>query len=102
MVSRPEVVSLAGGMPDVAALDVNLIDKAYASLMANRRNYALQYGGGQGDLRLREQIQEIMALGGIMGAAIMSLVTPERSALKYEPCPCLSNDCGRAGSTLGA
>ena len=47
-------------------------------------------------------IQEIMALGGIMGAAIMSLVTPERSALKYEPCPCLSNDCGRAGSTLGA
>jgi hypothetical protein len=47
-------------------------------------------------------IQEIMALGGIMGAAIMSLVTPERSALKYEPCPCLSNDCGRVGSTLGA
>lgn len=68
VVSRPEVVSLAGGMPDVAALDVNLIDKAYASLMANRRNYALQYGGGQGDLRLREQIQEIMALEGIHGS----------------------------------
>ena len=26
-----------------------------------------------------------MALGGIVGAAIMSLVTPERSAVKYKP-----------------
>jgi len=65
VVSRPEVVSLAGGMPDVAALDPALVEKAFASLMANRRDLALQYGGGQGDFRLREQIQEIMALEGI-------------------------------------
>ena len=65
VVSRPEVVSLAGGMPDVAALETELIEKAFASLMSNRRDLALQYGGGQGDLRLREQIQEIMALEGI-------------------------------------
>ena len=65
VVSRPEVVSLAGGMPDVAALDAELIEKAFASMMANRKDLALQYGGGQGDLRLREQIQEIMSLEGI-------------------------------------
>ena len=35
-------------------------------------------------------IQQIMELGGIMGADIMSLVTPERSAVKYKPCPCFS------------
>ena len=68
VVSRPEVVSLAGGMPDVAALDGELIEKAFESMMANRRNYALQYGGGQGDLRLREQIQGIMALEGVHGS----------------------------------
>jgi len=33
VVSRPEVVSLAGGMPDVAALDVNLIDNPRLSLL---------------------------------------------------------------------
>ena len=68
VVSRPEVVSLAGGMPDVAALDHELIENAFASMMATRGNYALQYGGGQGDLRLREQIQEIMALEGVHGS----------------------------------
>jgi DNA-binding transcriptional MocR family regulator len=65
VVSRPEVVSLAGGMPDVAALDAELIERAFASMMHSRKDLALQYGGGQGDLRLREQIQEIMALEGI-------------------------------------
>jgi DNA-binding transcriptional MocR family regulator len=65
VVSRPEVVSLAGGMPDVAALPSELIEQAFGSLMSKRRDYALQYGGGQGDLKLREQIREMMALEGI-------------------------------------
>jgi DNA-binding transcriptional MocR family regulator len=43
--------------------------------MSNRRNYALQYGGGQGDLRLREQIQEIMALEGIQGSVQNLMIT---------------------------
>jgi len=75
VVSRPEVVSLAGGMPDVSALDGDLIEKAFRSLMSNRRNYALQYGGGQGDLRLREQIQEIMALDGVHGSVEDLMIT---------------------------
>lgn len=65
VVSRPEVVSLAGGMPDVSALPSELVERAFSSLMANRRDLALQYGGGQGDLKLREQIRELMALEGI-------------------------------------
>ncbi len=68
VVSRPEVVSLAGGMPDVSALDGETIEKAFLSMMSSKKNYALQYGGGQGDLRLREQIQEIMALDGVHGS----------------------------------
>jgi 2-aminoadipate transaminase len=75
VVSRPEVVSLAGGMPDVSALDKNLIEKAFNSMMASRGNYALQYGGGQGDLRLREQIQGIMALEGIASSVEDIMIT---------------------------
>jgi 2-aminoadipate transaminase len=65
VVSRPEVVSLAGGMPNVSALPKELITKSFEKLMASRKDMALQYGGGQGDLTLREQIHDIMALEGI-------------------------------------
>jgi len=65
VVSRPEVVSLAGGMPYVSALPKELMEASFDSMMSERGNYALQYGGGQGDLRLRDQIREVMALEGI-------------------------------------
>ena len=65
VVSRPEVVSLAGGMPYVSALPKELMEASFDSMMTERGNYALQYGGGQGDLRLRDQIREVMALEGI-------------------------------------
>ncbi len=74
-VSRPEVVSLAGGMPDVSALNNQLIRDAFDSLMKNRSQFALQYGPGQGDARLREQILEIMALEGIQGKVENLMIT---------------------------
>ncbi len=65
VVSRPEVVSLAGGMPYVSALPQELLAKAYNDMMSKKGNLAIQYGGGQGDLRLRDQIRDVMALEGI-------------------------------------
>lgn len=65
VVSRPEVVSLAGGMPYVAALPKDLLHEAYESMMKSRGDLAIQYAGGQGDLKLRDQIRELMALEGI-------------------------------------
>lgn len=83
VVSRPEVVSLAGGMPDVSALDKNLIEQAFNSMMSSRGNYALQYGGGQGDLRLREQIAEIMELDGVHGSVEdITITTGSQHALE--------------------
>jgi DNA-binding transcriptional MocR family regulator len=75
VVSRPEVVSLAGGMPDVSALDNDLIRAAFDSLMSTRPQYALQYGGGQGDLRLREQIRDVMELDGVHGSVEDLMIT---------------------------
>lgn len=65
VVSRPEVVSLAGGMPFVPALPKERMIETFNSLMSDRSNQALQYAGGQGDPVLREHIREIMGLEGI-------------------------------------
>lgn len=65
VVSRPEVVSLAGGMPYVSALPADLMTKSFTQMMAKRGPLALQYGSGQGDPVLRDQIRELMALEGI-------------------------------------
>ncbi len=63
--SRPEVVSLAGGMPYTAALPLDSVGKLLSDLLATRGAQALQYGSGQGDPLLRELICEVMALEGV-------------------------------------
>jgi len=63
--SRPEVVSLAGGMPNLAALPLETLAGEVAELVARGGQVALQYGSAQGVPALREQICEVMALEGI-------------------------------------
>lgn len=75
VVSRPEVVSLAGGMPYVAALPKELLKESFDSLMTTRGDLALQYGGGQGDAVLRGQIVELMKLEGINASIEDIIVT---------------------------
>lgn len=64
--SRPEVISLAGGMPFVSALPNELISDAI-DRMTKQAPRALQYGSGQGVPELREQILDVMALEGVHG-----------------------------------
>ncbi|MBN9605589.1 MAG: PLP-dependent aminotransferase family protein [Actinomycetales bacterium] len=63
--SRPEVVSLAGGMPYVSALPRELMEAAALRAVGEQGAVALQYGSGQGLPALREQILDVMALVGI-------------------------------------
>jgi len=63
--SRPEVVSLAGGMPYTAALPWDAIADTIAEMLRTHGATALQYGSGQGDQRLREQIGAIVDLVGV-------------------------------------
>lgn len=58
--NRPEVVSLAGGMPFLASLPMDEIADETARLLKSRGLSALQYGSGQGEVELREQILEVM------------------------------------------
>ncbi|MEO6115725.1 MAG: PLP-dependent aminotransferase family protein [Pseudolysinimonas sp.] len=73
--SRPEVVSLAGGMPFVSALPRELLLTAVDRTVRDHGAVALQYGSGQGSPRLREQILEVMALEGIRAGVDDVVVT---------------------------
>ena len=73
--SRPEVVSLAGGMPFVSALPRELVSGAIERVMQDSGPVALQYGSGQGFPRLREHILEVMALEGIRASVDDVVVT---------------------------
>nr|WP_308422952.1 PLP-dependent aminotransferase family protein [Microlunatus endophyticus] len=59
--NRPEVVSLAGGMPNIADLPLESLGGAIARLVAEHGTRAMQYGAGQGEPVLRAQICEVMA-----------------------------------------
>lgn len=73
--SRPEVVSLAGGMPAVSALPLESVSESINRVMAEHGPVALQYGSGQGLPVLREQILDICALEGINASANNIVVT---------------------------
>jgi 2-aminoadipate transaminase len=73
--SRPEVVSLAGGMPFVSALPTDLVTGAMDRVMRDQGPVALQYGSGQGAPALREHILDVMALEGIRGSVDDVIVT---------------------------
>ncbi len=73
--SRPEVVSLAGGMPFVSALPPELVSAALERTVRDHGGSALQYGSGQGMPVLREQILDVMALEGIRASADDVVVT---------------------------
>lgn len=59
--SRPDVVSLAGGMPFTAALDFEAVEDVVVEVIRDHGPTALQYGGGQGREPLRERLVEVMA-----------------------------------------
>lgn len=73
--SRPEVVSLAGGMPAVSALPLELVTDSVHRVMTEFGPTALQYGSGQGLPALREQIAEVCRLEGIDASATNIVVT---------------------------
>jgi 2-aminoadipate transaminase len=65
MAARPEVISLAGGMPCVSALPLGVVGQLADQLIGSRGSAALQYGTAQGDPGLREMICDVMKLEGI-------------------------------------
>ena len=59
--NRPEVVSLAGGMPNIEDLPRQELGDAISKLILDHGTQALQYGSGQGEPFIRSRIVEVMA-----------------------------------------
>ena len=73
--NRPEVVSLAGGMPNIEGLPLEFLAEMSSRLLRDRGASILQYGSGQGSDELREMIVEVMRPDGIRGHADDVVVT---------------------------
>ncbi|USR79412.1 PLP-dependent aminotransferase family protein [Arcanobacterium pinnipediorum] len=73
--NRPEVVSLAGGMPNISGLPLDFLADMSAKLMRERGTELLQYGGGQGELELREQIVNLLEKEGVHASPDQITVT---------------------------
>lgn len=63
--ARPDVVSLAGGMPFVHALPEADIVRVFAESIAEHGPTMLQYGGGQGQESLRSTLVMLMRAEGL-------------------------------------
>ncbi|MBB6119881.1 DNA-binding transcriptional MocR family regulator [Nocardiopsis algeriensis] len=73
--SRPEIVSLAGGMPNVSGLPLEQIGDMVKDVVTEEGPTALQYGSAQGDPALRELLCDYMSLEGIDAAPDDIIVT---------------------------
>ncbi len=60
--SRPEVVSLAGGMPNISGLPLDVVSSAIANLVLEQGPVAMQYGSGQGVPELRTALPDARTL----------------------------------------
>lgn len=63
--NRPEIVSLAGGMPNIKDLGLDAIADNVARMIREHGAQVMQYGSGQGEPGFRESILDVMALEGI-------------------------------------
>ena len=73
--NRPEVVSLAGGMPNIADLPLDVLGSVIGNLIQSRGPQIMNYGGAQGEERIREQMCDVMALEQIEASADDIIVT---------------------------
>jgi 2-aminoadipate transaminase len=80
--SRPEVISLAGGLPDTKAFPPELLQELVDDITTRDGPRALQYGPTEGLDELRHAIADLMAEDGtLIGAAELIVTTGGQQAL---------------------
>ena len=64
-VSRPDVIGLSGGMPDITSLPQDLVAQCAAKAIEEEGLSALQYGGSDGRIQMRQVACNILETQGI-------------------------------------
>src|SRR5207253_3526189 len=67
VIARPEVISLAGGLPDTSAFPAETLAKVMAHVAATDTERALQYGPTEGLDEAKEAIITVMAAEEMTG-----------------------------------
>ncbi len=62
---RPDIISLAGGLPYTRIMDGEMISRLFAEIMRDECAEALQYGTTDGLARLKDQLTRVMAAEGL-------------------------------------
>jgi 2-aminoadipate transaminase len=75
IIARPEVISLAGGLPDTSAFPKETLERVMAGVARESSAEALQYGPTDGLAGAKECILEVMAAEGIRADADDMIVT---------------------------
>jgi 2-aminoadipate transaminase len=73
--SRPDMISLSGGMPEISRVPASSVADAAASAIIHEGGTALQYGSSEGRVELRRIIVELMAEIGVRLPADDIIVT---------------------------
>src|SRR5437764_7064507 len=75
IIARPEVISLAGGLPDTSVFPADTFAAVAARVAQESTAQALQYGPTEGLAKTRDCICEVMAAEGIKGDPDDMIVT---------------------------
>jgi 2-aminoadipate transaminase len=67
LIARPEVISLAGGLPCPSTFPVEELADMMPDLLREHGSKGLQYGSTEGDPALRKELIAFMATDGIVG-----------------------------------
>lgn len=73
--SRPDMISLSGGMPAVSEVPASAVAKAAHDAVIHEGADALQYGGSDGRLQTRTLVSELMAEIGVRLSPADILIT---------------------------
>jgi 2-aminoadipate transaminase len=73
--ARPEVISLAGGMPFVQGLPTDDVERVVQEVVRLHAAVALQYGAGSGRPQLKERLVQVMAEEGVRARPDDMLIT---------------------------
>jgi DNA-binding transcriptional MocR family regulator len=84
LLDQPDIISFAGGIPDPALFPKAQMATAYASVLENDADVALQYSPSEGYTPLREWIQGEMARVGVdCGIDNILITSGSQQALDY-------------------
>ncbi len=83
LIARPEVISLAGGLPSPDTFPIEELSELIPAALNNYGAAALQYGLTEGDPDLRAEIAKLMAADGVpdVGLDRISITTASQQGL---------------------